>query len=243
MPEILRVSPYGDTRPEEEAARVLRDEVVSVVTSRQSGVVTITARTRWPEVSTHVVRAIVDRVNSFNVNARQSRAKNERQFLEGRLGVARDSLKAAEADLVAFLENNRVTRDSPLLQMRLDGFRQAVALREGVVASLAQAYEQVRLREVRDVPVISVIEPPSPPARPDRRLLIYKATLGLLLGSLIGLIIGLGREIAAAGRSAGQQDFLAAEGEWQALVRDVRLAPKSLFGRSRPGDGADIASG
>jgi tyrosine-protein kinase Etk/Wzc len=230
LPEILDVSPYRDASPEDEAARVLRDEIVSVATSRQSGLVTISAKTRWPEVSTHIVRSIVDEVNAFNIDARQSRATNERRFLEERLKVARDSLEAAKAVLVSFLETNRALRDSPLLQMQRDDFRQAVALREGVVSSLAQAYEQVRLREVRDIPVISIVEPPLPPVRPDRRLLVYKAILGLALGALMGMMLAVGREIASAGRSTGQEDFLEVEGEWRELVKDVRAAPRRLLG-------------
>jgi tyrosine-protein kinase Etk/Wzc len=232
LAEILRVTPYGDAKPEDEVARVLREGVVAVVTSRQSGLVTVTARTRWPEVSTHLVRSILDEVNSFNINARQSRAKNERQFLEQRLQVARDSLDVAEAGLVSFLQNNRGVDNSPLLQMQLDELRQVVTMREGLVASLAQAYEEARLREVRDLPVISIVEPALPPVRPDRRMLLYKAALGLMFGLLLGVGAGLLRELAVVGRRAGQSDFVEAQGEWRALVHGVRTAPTRLFGRS-----------
>ena len=47
-------------------------------------------------------------------------------------------------------------------------------------------YEQARIDEVRNTPVITVVEPPDLPTRPNPRRTVLKGLLGLIVGLLMG---------------------------------------------------------
>ena len=85
-----------------------------------------------------------------------------------------------------FLQTNRQL-GSPALTFQRDRLQREVQLQQQVVTSLAQQYEENRIREVRDTPVITVIEPPILAARPDARL----RALILILGTAAGFCVAL----------------------------------------------------
>jgi hypothetical protein len=98
---------------------------------------------------------------------------------------------------------------------------------------MAESFEQSRLEEIRDTPVITVIEPPIVPVFPDRRGLARKALLGLVLG---GGLVGMMALLQAVGRPASRQDPRA---EFEELVAEVR---GQMWGALRGGRrGADRA--
>jgi uncharacterized protein involved in exopolysaccharide biosynthesis len=108
-------------------------------------------------------------VDSFNLKSRQSQASQERRFTEQRLTQAQADKRQAEDELQAFLQRNRDFRSSPQLSFAYDRLADNVSLRQQLYTTLAQSYEQARIEEVRDTPVITIVEPPMLPARPDPR--------------------------------------------------------------------------
>jgi uncharacterized protein involved in exopolysaccharide biosynthesis len=91
-------------------------------------------------------------------------------------------------------------------------------MEQQVFNSLAEAYEQAKLEEVRDTPVLTVVEAPTPPVRPDSRGVIKKALAGLLVGGVIGGLVALLREAAARLNAQGQPEV----GEFRRLARGFR---------------------
>jgi uncharacterized protein involved in exopolysaccharide biosynthesis len=87
-----------------------------------------------------------------------------------------------------FLEANRQWQDSPLLQFRHDGLQRKVTLRQTVLTTLVQSYEQARISEVRDTPVITVLQAPFLPPGPDPRRRVLSAALGIVLGGMAGIV-------------------------------------------------------
>ena len=124
---------------------------------------------------------------------RQTRARAERTFAEGRQAEALAELRAAESDLLEFLTTNRDVTGSPALVARRERLQREVTMRQTVYTSLRQSYEQSRLEEVRDTPTITVVEDALLPARPDSRKLLQKLVLasaiGLLLGGFLALVL------------------------------------------------------
>ena len=90
-------------------------------------------------------------------------------------------------------------------------------MRQQLYTSLAQAFEQARIEEVRDNPVITMIERPTLPLKPNGRGLLRKGPLALMAGFLLGLSIAFGREVVRQGR-AGNADELT---RLQRLVRET----------------------
>jgi len=193
--------------------------------NKTTGVVQFSVETRWPSVSLGIVSALVAGVNEFNQRTRQSQAAAERRFLEGRLAGASDDLRMAEDRQEAFLRGNRQLTNSPQLTFENERLGRSVALQQQVVTSLTQAYEDARMREVRDTPVITVIEPPSVAAMPDPRGRLKSVALGFLLGLFVGgLVVIVSGLVARArgGRSDDARLFFATLAEvWQDLLSPV----------------------
>jgi len=96
LAEILGV---GDDEPAvlvEKTLRALRKNVIGTAVATRTGMVSAQVRTRSPYVSLQIAERLLDGLSHFNLITRQSQAREERRFTEGRLEAARASLRAAE---------------------------------------------------------------------------------------------------------------------------------------------------
>jgi uncharacterized protein involved in exopolysaccharide biosynthesis len=163
---------------------VLRSRVVSTsVATRTTGVVSVVVRTSSPAVSLEIAKRLLTGLNEFNVVTRQSQAGAERRFIEGRLRDARTTLRSAEDALQSFLQANRQLGNAPQLLFTQQRLEREVSLQQQVVVGLSQQYEDARIREVRDTPVITMIDQPHLPLLPEPlhrfRSLVVAAFVGL----------------------------------------------------------------
>jgi uncharacterized protein involved in exopolysaccharide biosynthesis len=186
--EVYRIHGGDSARREDRAIQRLRSAIDVSVTSK-TGVVAFRVTSKDPYLSKQIADRALEILNQFNLERRQSRAGAERRFVEGRLEDARADLRAAEDRLQSWLQQNRDYRDSPRLMFEYQRLQNEVTLKEGVVNTLAQAYEQARIDEVRDTPVLTVVDEPTIPSRPDSRRLVAKAVLCLLLGGMGALLL------------------------------------------------------
>jgi uncharacterized protein involved in exopolysaccharide biosynthesis len=185
---ILELREKNPARRREEAIKWLRDNL-AVATNQRTGVVTFGITMKEPGLSALVAAAMLGRLNAFNLESRQSRAAAERRFAEQRLAEVKQELRDAEDRLLAFLQRNRDFGSGSELRFQQDRLQRDVNLRQQVFTTLAQSVEQARIDEVRDTPVITVVEHPEAPVRPDPRGLVKKGLLGLVLGSLLGIVV------------------------------------------------------
>ena len=142
-------------------------------------------------------------VDDFNQRTRQGQAAVERKFVEGRLTVARAALREAEDRLGYFLRANRQIDNSPELVVNRDRMQRDLMLTQQVYTTLAQSYEEVRIREVRDTPVITVLEPPFVPTLPQPRGRVAGVLFGLMLGAFFGVVLSFSAEMLARRRQQG----------------------------------------
>jgi len=169
---------------------------------RALGAVEVTVTTRWPSVSLALAERLVHGVNQFNVEVRKTQAAAERQFVEAQAVEAERALRDAEDRLQAFLQRNRVI-SSPQLDFEHDRLQRQVTLRQQVYTSLVQNREEARIREVRDTPVITVLEEPRLPVVSESRRSVLKGVLGGLTGLMVGVLIAfLAQGVAGARREA-----------------------------------------
>src|SRR6185437_968151 len=95
-----------------------------------------------------------------------------------------------EADLKRFYERNRQVA-SPELQFEEASLKREVDRVQAVYVQLGTQLEQARLQEVRDTPVISVIDPPTTPVRKSEPSIKLLALTGLLVGCCVALMWAL----------------------------------------------------
>ena len=188
----------GGAAQEEAAIKKLRG-FVKTGPVRGTGIVRVSVATEWPSVSQKISESLLDGLNEYNLRSRQRTASAERRFVETRLDEARDSLRAAEDRLQEFLDRNKSgINTSPSLSSTHQRLERQVSLRNAVVTTLNQQYEETRIREVRDTPTIAVVESPTTSTVPEPRRRAMSVVLGLVLGGVIGMVMVL---IGAASRS------------------------------------------
>jgi len=203
------------SRREEEGVRLLMTMIKASAT-KTTGVVEFSVATKWPSVSVAIATAVVNGINDFNQRMRQEQAGAERKFVETRLGIAGSDLRAAEDRLEDFLRTNRQFANSPDLSFQRDRLQRDVALKQQVFTTLTQSYEEVRIREVRDTPVITLVEEPSVPTLPEPSGRLLTVLLGLLFGGFLGVASAAFSESVVRGRRAGDpyaEEFSGALGE------------------------------
>ncbi len=225
----------GDTPASRTAKGVTAlNRLVGVNISDKTGIMTISTTTDWPSLSQDILQRVLTRLNDFNLHTRQHQASEERRFTEDRLKQASASLNAAEDRLLAFVQRNRSFESSAELSVEHTRLQRQVQLQLTVVNALEQSFEEARMREVRDTPVITIIEDPSMPTEANSRGWTKRGLLGMFLGALFGvLIIFLGDGIRHR-RAEGDPDTLAffeAFGDATAGIR------RFVLGRS-PGTGS-----
>jgi uncharacterized protein involved in exopolysaccharide biosynthesis len=211
----------------EEAIETLRDDVVAIQTGRETGIVTIEVRTKWPDLSEEIAQRLLDEIARFNLHTRQSQAAAERVFIQERVDSARVALLSAESAMQAFLQANRQWQNSPDLTFQHDRLERDITLRQQVYTTLVQSFEQARISEVRDTPVITVLQAPFFPPGPDDTRMLLVLALGVVLGGMAGVVLAF--VVEAMKRPApgdpARQDF---QQTWDGLVRSLP------FGRRRP---------
>lgn len=205
------------------AARRLR-HAVSVSTNTETGVVTLEVTTPWPRVSKQVADRLIELVNRFNNRVRQTQASAEAEFVADRLQEARGELRAAEDSLENFLQRNVSWQQSPELRFEHDRLQRRVSLKQQVFTSLASRFEEARISEVKNTPVVTTVTPPEIPVRADPGRLPMKVVLGLVLGGMIGVFWAFGSEYAEQARTEDIDDYREFLSLRDDAVEDVRRA-------------------
>jgi uncharacterized protein involved in exopolysaccharide biosynthesis len=224
--QIARIT--GDS-PEKIAERGAEWLVNATRTSvdAQTSTLSLRVSTEYRSLSLALVQDLLRRVNEFNVKTRQSQATAERIFVEQRLALARDNLVVAEARLKSFLESNRQLGNSPELVFARDRLQRELDMRQQLANALAQSYEDASIREVRDTPVITIIDPPTVSTRRNSRNGLLRGVLGLALGAVLALVWLLTKTTLQRRVTAGDQDAI----QLVSLMRRARLRVGRLFSR------------
>lgn len=198
----------GEGRPAREASAIQRlSEHLSVSAQPQTGTVNLQVSTTHPSLSRQVADRMLELVNRFNLETRQTQAAAERRFTEERIKEARLDLQAVEDSLQRFLLRNRQFENSPQLRFEHDRLQRRVTLQQDVVTSLARSLEQAKIDEVRNTPVITVLDPPERPPYSDSRRLLLRGLLGIVFGALVGGFWLLGRAFLNRSREADPDSF------------------------------------
>lgn len=222
-------SAEGDDRPQKVANAIKQlAERTEVTTATETAVVEIAVETRWPELSQRVAQRMMELVNRFNTETRRSQAEAEREFLAERVEEARQELLGAEDSLETFLTRNRQYQNSPQLQFEKQRLQRRVDLRQQVYSTLATSYEQAKVEEVRDTPVITIVDPPEIPATPDPSRLFLKLFLGLMVGATFGIGWALVSEMLRTSRETDPDTYVDLMDSWEETKGDMREVMRKM---------------
>jgi uncharacterized protein involved in exopolysaccharide biosynthesis len=169
--------------------------------SLRTGVITAAVSADNPVVAFQTASQLIDELNRFNSDRRLSRAGAEKEFAGRRLAETNLALRAADDRLQSFLQTNREYRSSIGLSFEEDRLAREVAMRQQLFTAASQAFETAKMEQVRETPVLTVLEPPRVPTSADRKGLLKTIVLGLIVGSVLGAMVLLLRGPFATLRS------------------------------------------
>lgn len=146
-----------------------------------SGLITISVQLTEREAVAPFLNRLVADLDRFHRTLVGKRAAEELAFIEGRLGEARASLDDAEDAFGDFLDRNQRFADSPQLLLQKGRLEREVAVHQTAYLTLRNQYELARINQVREVPVVSVVDrawEPQTPSGPGLVLMVVVAGLG-----------------------------------------------------------------
>ena len=225
--QIVRpIDQFSD--PQEELAKrlavtvdALRDKVTTDF-DPLSRIITLEVTSEWQWFSEILNKSMLESLNDFNVGKRESRATFERIFTENRLSEAQKELESVEDSLAEFYARNRRIEDSPSLMAEAARTQRRVEVSQQVYLTLSQAYEEARIEEARNTPLITVIDRPEGSSEPLGSILIQ-----IILGALLGLGIAVAylvfEEFVRVQRIKQSPEYL----EFQKVLRQWWPYPKN----------------
>ena len=159
---------------------------VQVSADVTTNTVSLAVDMRDPHVAFQAATALLSTLDSFNITVRKSRARNEAEFLTARVAEAQGALRAAEAGLESFLAANREGRTTPALAVQESRLRRVAEMAQTRFSDLQRQLDQARIQEVRDTPVLTVLDRPNLPVKP------YKPIRSLVIAVIVIVGMGLG---------------------------------------------------
>lgn len=197
--------PMGDSIHRDFRALQELKRRLKVTAGRRTGVVRVEIVAPSPTIAQQLTQAAVDAVNDFNGHIRRRRASAERTFTDQRLELSKLELRQWEDSLRSFLNRNREFRQSATLSLEYDRLSQEILTRRTLVTALTSSFEQSRIDEVRNTPVISVVQTPSYPAVPVARNTIIKGIAGSVFFACLALLRFYWLVSVGAGRIADDE--------------------------------------
>lgn len=214
----------GDDTPMKVARTVDRlKKVVTVTTDRNTGIVRFSVDTRSMRVSNEIANALIEEMNGFNLERRQTQARGERMFTGARVEEARKSLDDAEQALAAFYSRNRSWRGSPELEVRESSLQRQVSVRQQVYLGLVESHERARIEEVRSTPTVTVLERPDGFVAKKPKGSVKIAVATLFLAAVLTSAMAFFLEYVAVSRKSGNPEFAQVVEHTKAIRRSTGL--------------------
>ena len=166
---------------------------IEVLEDRSSGLIRINLTLEDPLISASVANFIGEQVQNYIQKENSAQSTKEKIFILSRLKIVKNELEASELELKGFKERNRGYEDSPDLFMTFSQFFREVEAKKQVYLTLQQQLELARIEEVKQTPILHVLDravPPSKKSSPKRIMfMIGFALIGAFFSTLRTIFI------------------------------------------------------
>ena len=222
LEQLLAVKGDNERERTTNGVQMLQD-AIQVIPDARSNLLAVRVSMRNGVLAEQVNQLLLDLVSKFNLDKRRTSAAVERSFVEARMRQAQADLRSAEAELEAFHSQNARYDRSPRLTGQEARLQRTVELRQELYVSLAQAFEKARIDEVRNTPIITIVDSPEDSAHPTSGGPVQMTVLGGILGIVLSVIIVITREVLARQKRAFPSDY-------EAFVQSLRRMKRPRAG-------------
>jgi uncharacterized protein involved in exopolysaccharide biosynthesis len=182
------------------------DELITVRVDAQTNVVRVVVSSRYATLAAAVANRLVLFLNEFNMQKRQSQARERRRFSEERVSAADSALRRAEESVKVFYDRNRDWQQSPALVFEEGRLRRQLTINQELYLTLKREYETARIEEVNDTPVITIIDSAVVPQERSQPRPLLWMIVAFLVGSMLSISWALAATYADRAGGAAQTD-------------------------------------
>jgi uncharacterized protein involved in exopolysaccharide biosynthesis len=182
----IRSSTSPAMRVEDAVTALTRESSVSV--NPRTNIIELRVSSRSPSVAAMAARRFLAALNRFNLETRQSQARERRRFVGDRLREAQDSLTHAERMQQDFLLTNRGNfRGAPTLDAQYQRIQRQIQTYQDLYSNFRREYETARVDEINDTPVITIIDSAAVPPKPSAPRRLLTVTAGAMFGIFLAV--------------------------------------------------------
>lgn len=173
------------------ALKALQDDL-EVSMEVKTNVVTMSTETKEPQLSADIINKVTSELDQFIRTKRRTNASEQRKWIEVRLLEVKRDLEKSENALREFREKNRRVIDSPQLLLEQERLIRDVQINTALYVELKKQYELIKIEEIKNIPIINVMDPGRAAARkerPKRIAIVFSTFLFSLIASLGYVIV------------------------------------------------------
>lgn len=188
--KTLTLSEYFDEdNPDKLSARL--DKITSVNRNKKTGIITLTAETKYAGLSQEILKTYLTELENFNLHKRRSRGKENAGYLSRQVEQKIQKLSAAEKELEEFrsLNRNWASSSNPMILSNLGRLERDVQVATGVYLYLTKELEAAKLDAQKDVPIVRILDRPSLPTIKSGPKRLLTTAVGTLMAFLIILFL------------------------------------------------------
>jgi uncharacterized protein involved in exopolysaccharide biosynthesis len=158
---------YYEVKADSEAIKAIKTiEAISkkmgTSVDRTTKVVSLSYPTKEAALSAAIVNSFLDELILYNQTIRDSKSKQNREFVENQLAENKGLLEKAEKALSDFTAKNKKIQ-TPEVQLESDRLQRAVKVQEEVYITLKKQLELAKIEEQEKRPSIEILQRAVPP--------------------------------------------------------------------------------
>ena len=156
-----------------------------VTIDNQTMITTISIEEKDPQLAAAIVNQAVNDLERFIRLQRNTSARAQRIFIEGRLTQVSSDLKDSEEKLKLFREKNKNYNNSEELQLTESRLRRNVSINTELFLQLKKQYEITKIEEVKNTPIINIMDKAEVPALKSYPQRTLSVLIILIISSII----------------------------------------------------------
>ena len=189
-----------DTETEnfEEALEKFRKNII-VDYDKRTNIVSITYSIGEIQLVSDVLNKVIALLDEYIRKMKITSATEQRNWIEQRLVQVQNDLASSENALKDFREKNRIISNSPQLLLEQQRMIRDVEINTVIYTELKKQYELARIEELKNIPVVNILDSARPPAKKDKP----KRAIIVLVSTMLGFLAACGyvyyRDVYRAG--------------------------------------------
>jgi tyrosine-protein kinase Etk/Wzc len=160
-----------------------------IVQDEDSGLIIITVTTEERQLSADIVNYIASEIKKHITEEIMLQSTKYRQFIEERLKETKLELSISEDKLTEFRSVDSIIKGNPQLELALGRLMRNVEVNQQVYITLKQQYELAKIDELKEKPIINILDKGEAQTLRDKPQRTVITILGFIIGFMMSIVL------------------------------------------------------